>query len=234
MKPYHFQVPLAYQAKQSLDGFTLYLDVNNHNIIEGLFFTGPTDSPWIPVFSELCRLSEGQRLFPGFPKDIQLTSPAKRWNLPLWLLRMVSREFFQTNQPHHEMAGHRDDELICRCFGVYLPQILAWSSLKEVTDETRAGGGCAQCHQHIQHLIRKAAPPPPAISPQEFDKIKTLTAVFIKNNFPSCSLELLNVQGDRMMITFSGEQSLREKVLPLVEKLIEQNFQQKIFLDDSA
>ena len=233
-RPYHFEIPIAYQVKKSFDGFTLYLNVDSYNTIKGLFFMGPADSPWLPIFSELCQLSEGQRLAPDLSDNIYLSTPVKRWNLPLWLLRAASREFFQTLHPHHQLAGHQEDALICRCFGVYLPQILQWGSLKEVTDETRAGGGCTRCRQHIQSFIYKNPSLCPAISPQEFDKIKTVTALFVKHNFPSCSLELVSIHGNRMKIIFSGEQNKRDKILQSVEKLIEQNFQQKILLDDTT
>ena len=231
--PYHFEAPPAYQVKKSFDHFTLYLNIDSHNIIEGFFFTGPAESPWIPVFSELCHLCEGQRLTEDFLGHIPLSSPVTHWNLPLWLLRQASREFFQIIPPHNQLVQERAEDLICRCFGVYLPQILPFNSLKEVTNETRAGGGCTRCRHHIEAILGTSNAPDDTLPQQDFNKIKELTAVFIKNNFPSCTLKLTGVRGSHIQAIFSGEQNQRDKVIPSVEKLIAYNFQLDVTLSIS-
>ena len=229
---YHFKIPPTYQAKKSFDHFTLYLDINSQNIVKGLFFTGPSDSPWLPVFSQLCRLCESKRLSNDFISQIRLPSPTPRWNLPLWLLRATYRDVLQMNHPHHQLTGYKAEDLVCRCFGVYLPQIQQFSSLKEVTDETRAGGGCSRCRPHIKRIVASSTRPP-LVSEEDFKKIRVLTAVFIKQNFPSHRLELTNIDENRISVTFSGDEEKKDKIFQSVEKLIEYNFHIKVFLDSS-
>ena len=224
--PYHFEIPPIYQVKKSFANFTLYLNINSHNTIEGLFFTGPADSPWLAAFSELCQLCEGQRLSYHFPGDLKLASPVPGWNLPLWLLRATSRELFQNLPPRHQLLGHRSEELICRCFGVYLPQILPFRGLKQVTDETRAGGGCTRCRRQIEAVVGTSIP-----STEHFDKMRELTAVFIKHNFPSTTVKLTGMNGHRIKAIFSGEEDKKDKILQSVETLIAQNFQVDVTLD---
>ena len=227
---YHFVAPSVYQVKKSFASFTLYLNINAHNIIKGLFFTGPTDSPWLATFSQLCRLCEGQRLSDDFINHIHLPSPIQRWNLPLWLLRATYRELFQTHRPHNRLVEQKAKNLICRCFGVYLPQIRQFTSLKEAIDETCAGGGCSRCLRQIENIIGTLSTPPPLISEKIFNKIKQLSSVFIKQNFPSSLLELEGVYGNHIRVSFSGDEREKEKIFQSVEKLIEYNFKLKVFL----
>ena len=230
-RPYHFEIPSTYQVKKSLSGFTLYLNINSYNIIKGLFFTGTADSPWLPAFSELCHLCEGKRLSDDFLNSIRLDSPSKWWNLPLWLLRAASREFFQTLPPHDRLTGRQAEDLICRCFGVYLSQIHPLESLKEVTDQTQAGGGCTRCRGHIEDIVGINFSTPSLISEHDFDKIQKLTTVFIRQNYPSATLKFTGIRGNRIQVLFSGEQHKKDKILQSVETLLAHNFQPKIFLD---
>ena len=235
-RPYHFEAPAIYQAKKSFAGFTLYLNIDSHNMVEGLFFTGPQDSPWIDGFSELCRLCEGQRLSDEFLARLRLSpapTPYQKWNLPLWLLRATGREFFQNHHPRHLLVGQKAQDLICRCFGVYLPQIRPFGSLKEVTDETRAGGGCARCRPQIEEIIghpQKNTCGPPSLSQEEFDKIRQLTAVFVKQQFPKVTVRLTNIEKNCIRIAFSGDEHEKDKVFRGIEKLIEYNFHLKVSL----
>ena len=227
---YHFTPPSLYQVKKSFARFTLYLNINSHNIIEGLFFTGPTDSPWLPTFSKLCRLCEGQRFSNGFISHIHLPSPVKYWNLPLWLLRATYREFFQTHYPHNMLAGQKAEDLICRCFGVYFPQFLQFTSLKEVTDETRAGGGCSRCRRQIENIIGTQNIPDLLVSEKTFDTIRKLTELFVKKNFPTTALELEGIYGNHIKVIFSGDEREKNRIFQSIEKLIEYNFHLKISL----
>ncbi len=60
----------------------------------------------------------------------------------------------ETAQPHHG-----EGKIICKCFGVTDELILRsirddkLTSIEEVTHFTKAGGGCADCHDSIQRLL---------------------------------------------------------------------------------
>lgn len=56
----------------------------------------------------------------------------------------------------HEHEGR----LVCRCFGVTEPQIIktikenGLTTLEEVTNYTKAGGGCGDCQEEIKYIIQ--------------------------------------------------------------------------------
>lgn len=57
---------------------------------------------------------------------------------------------------------HSEGEIVCECFGVTDEQILSavrendLKTIEDVTYYTKAGGGCAKCHEKIEELIAKA------------------------------------------------------------------------------
>lgn len=63
---------------------------------------------------------------------------------------------------------HEEGQLICKCFGVdeaMIEQVVRANdlrSIEEVTNYTKAGGGCATCHEGIENVLTRiwgAAPP---------------------------------------------------------------------------
>lgn len=55
--------------------------------------------------------------------------------------------------------SHDDGEIVCHCFGVGINKIkkVVWenhlTTVEEVTNYTKAGGGCQTCHQRIDEII---------------------------------------------------------------------------------
>ena len=139
-------------------------------------------------------------------------------------------------------------ELVCECFGVTdleIRRAIQESNLKtveEVTNFTKAGGGCGNCHEQIQELIRevrkdareeaKAEDKPKRLT--NIQKIKMIEDVLEREIRPDLrkdggDIELIDVDGDFVMVSLRGacvscaasqttlkdyvEKKLREQVL---------------------
>ncbi len=140
-----------------------------------------------------------------------------------------------------------EGEVVCECFGVTDVEIrraVEESSLKtieEVTNFTKAGGGCGKCEERIQELIDEVSKSAPKIIPMTgparlttVKKIKMIEDVFDREIRPNLKkdggdIELIDVDGDYVMVSLRGscvscaksqitlkeyvEKKLREEVL---------------------
>ena len=67
-----------------------------------------------------------------------------------------------------DSVEHSEGEIVCECFGVTDQQILSavrendLKTVEDVTYYTKAGGGCAKCHEKIEALIAQAVIDDPA------------------------------------------------------------------------
>ena len=139
-------------------------------------------------------------------------------------------------------------ELVCECFGVTdleIRRAILESNLKtveEVTNFTKAGGGCGNCHDRIQELIvevrkdvreeSQAEAKPKRLT--NIQKIKMIEDVLEREIRPALrkdggDIELIDVDGDFVMVSLRGacvscaasqttlkdyvEKKLREQVL---------------------
>jgi len=139
-------------------------------------------------------------------------------------------------------------ELVCECFGVTdleIRRAIQESNLKtveEVTNFTKAGGGCGNCHERIEELIREVRKEARAEAKDEgplkkltnIQKIKMIEDVLEREIRPALrkdggDIELIDVDGDFVMVSLRGacvscaasqttlkeyvEKKLREQVL---------------------
>lgn len=81
---------------------------------------------------------------------------------------------------------HSEGEVVCECFGVTDHQILEavrendLKTVEDVTYYTKAGGGCAKCHEKIAELIAQArgeAAPIPAPAPKKLTNIQRMRLI---------------------------------------------------------
>ena len=148
-------------------------------------------------------------------------------------------------EPEKEIEG----EIVCECFGVTDLEIKRvvkenhLSTIEEVTDYVKAGGGCGNCHDSIQEIIdtilgteRPAKKKVPALT--NLQKIKLIEESIEREINPNLKkdagrLELVDVDGNRVMVRFGGscascvkspitlkhyvESRLRELVAPELE-----------------
>jgi len=139
-------------------------------------------------------------------------------------------------------------EVVCECFGVTDLEIKRairesdLHSVEEVTNFTKAGGGCGNCHERIEELIREvrnearkeelAEKPPKRLT--NIQKIKMIEDVLEREIRPALrkdggDIELIDVDGDFVLVSLRGacvscvasqttlkdyvEKKLREQVL---------------------
>ncbi|MGC8494540.1 MAG: Fe-S cluster assembly protein NifU [Syntrophobacteraceae bacterium] len=113
-----------------------------------------------------------------------------------------------------------EDKIVCECFGVTQKEIERavvenrLTSVEEVTNYTKAGGGCGNCHPMIQEIIDRvleqtstAAPAPPKIS--NIKKIKMIEETLDREIRPALQhdggdVELVDVVGNRVMVATRG------------------------------
>jgi NifU-like protein len=148
-------------------------------------------------------------------------------------------------EPEKEVEG----EIVCECFGVTDLEIKRvvtenhLSTIEEVTDYVKAGGGCGNCHDSIQEIIdtimgteRPVKKKAPALT--NLQKIKLIEESIEREINPNLKkdagrLELVDVDGNRLMVRFGGncaacvkspitlkhyvESRLRELVTPELE-----------------
>jgi NifU-like protein len=152
----------------------------------------------------------------------------------------------------HAPRGAEEGQIVCECFGVTDKKIERavrennLSTVEEVTNFTKAGGGCTSCHETIRriiHEVRGAKQTPPKQNPQpirkltNLQKIKRIEQTIEQEIRPKLQkdggdLTLVDVDGDRVIVDFRGmcrgcpashltlegiQQRLREVVVPELE-----------------
>jgi NifU-like protein len=120
--------------------------------------------------------------------------------------------------------GEEEGELVCQCFGVtdlQIKQAVKDNNLKtieDVTNYTKAGGGCGLCHDRIEELIAQARgeikqeqqtvhPPKKALT--NIQKIARIQEVMEKEIRPMLQqdggdVELIDVDGNRVVLALRG------------------------------
>jgi NifU-like protein len=148
-------------------------------------------------------------------------------------------------EPEKKVEG----ELVCECFGVTDVEIERavrennLTTIEDVTDYTKAGGGCESCHDKIQEIINKVHGKPHAVKRKagpltNLQKIKLIQETLEREIRPSLQqdggdIELFDVEGGKVFVRLRGtcatcvasqvtlkhyvESKLREMVSPELE-----------------
>lgn len=117
-----------------------------------------------------------------------------------------------------EPKKQTEGEIVCECFGVTDKEIEKairennLTTIEEVTNYTKAGGGCESCHDTIQEMIDKTraqarTPKPPKLS--NIRKIRMIEDTIEKEIRPLLKrdggdLELIDVIGNRVLVATRG------------------------------
>ncbi len=123
------------------------------------------------------------------------------------------------------MVKNLEDHIICTCFGVSeneIRRVIAENSLTtidEVTNYCKAGGGCGMCHGEIQKLIDlvqndRSTPPAQPTAPvhkkmSNIQRMKLIEEIVDREIRPQLQrdggdIELLDIEGDKVVIAFRG------------------------------
>lgn len=160
---FHNEKPLFHSTKSTLEGITLFLDFNKKDILQGLYYVSENETSWMESLEVYAKELEGksfeelQSNYQGFtPKELSF------FDLPHFLLKEALEEYRGKAPALHHIKKESEEELICRCFGIYREEILDF--LKEnpdlknsdITNATKAGAGCASCLDDFQELIAEA------------------------------------------------------------------------------
>jgi NifU-like protein len=113
-----------------------------------------------------------------------------------------------------------EGKVVCECFGVTEPEIErvvrenGLKTIEEVTDYTKAGGGCGGCHEAIQEIIdrvRGEMKPAVAAKPKltNIQKIKMIEETLEREIRPALrqdggDIELIDVVGNKVLVATRG------------------------------
>ncbi len=117
-----------------------------------------------------------------------------------------------------ESISEPQGQIVCECFGVTDMEIERavrennLSTVEEVTNYTKAGGGCQRCHETIQGIInRLRAQVEPIKKPRltNLQKIRLIEETLEREIRPALradggDIELIDVVGDRVLVATRG------------------------------
>jgi NifU-like protein len=135
---------------------------------------------------------------------------------------VMGREALEAAIAHYKGVPEKavDGQIVCECFGVTdreIERAIRENHLKtveEVTNYTKAGGGCGSCHESIQELldrVRSEMESHPASKPRlsNIQKIRMIEETIEREIRPSLKLDggdiaLIDVIGDRVIVATRG------------------------------
>ena len=125
-------------------------------------------------------------------------------------------------RPPEEME-EKKKHIVCECFGVTDDEIMrvvrenGLKTIEDVTNFTKAGGGCRSCHDTIKELIDRVVGEPgtaPAAKPAgkkltNIQKMKLIEETFEKEIRPMLKadggdIELIDIEGNKVFVALRG------------------------------
>ena len=135
---------------------------------------------------------------------------------------VMGREALEKAIAHYKgmPVAETEGKVVCECFGVTEPEIERvvrennLKTIEEVTDYTKAGGGCGGCHGAIQEIIdrvRAEIKPAAMLRPKltNIQKIKMIEETLEREIRPALrqdggDIELVDVVGNKVMVATRG------------------------------
>lgn len=135
---------------------------------------------------------------------------------------VLGREALEKAIDHFKGTPGKSEEerIVCECFGVTLKEIERairenrLSTVEEVTNYTKAGGGCGNCHPDIQDIIDRvqtemAEAPVERPKLSNIKKIKMIEETLEREIRPALKhdggdIELVDVVGNRVLVATRG------------------------------
>jgi NifU-like protein len=152
-----------------------------------------------------------------------------------------------------EALRARKGQVICECFGVTDNEIVRvikenrLGTVEEVTNFTKAGGGCRRCHPQIEKLIAgvvgvEQKPEAVRLTPKKMStiqKIKLIEETLEKEIKPMLradggDVELIDIEGDRVMVALRGMCSSCPSAELTLKKYVESKLKEFVSEDISV
>jgi len=204
------------------DALTLYLKVSENGIVEDAKFQTFGCGSAIASASALTEMIIGKPLAEAeriTNQDIaEFLEGLPREKMHCSVMGREALEAAIANYRGEKPTEHDAGEVVCKCFGVTDNEIRRvvrenhLSTVEEVTNFTKAGGGCGGCRERIQELINEVAadararPKKPLTNLQ---RIKLIEEVIDREIRPSLQadggdIELIDVDGKRVVVALRG------------------------------
>jgi NifU-like protein len=140
-----------------------------------------------------------------------------------------------------------EGEVVCECFGVTDVEVKRailesnLQSVEEVTNFTKAGGGCGKCHERLQELLDEAHDSSaPKIIPMKgpkrmtnIQKIKLIEEVLEREVRPVLKkdggdIELVDVDGDFVIVSLRGSCGSCAKSQTTLKEYVEKKLREQV------
>ncbi|MDH4331578.1 MAG: Fe-S cluster assembly protein NifU [Desulfobulbaceae bacterium] len=139
-----------------------------------------------------------------------------------------------------------EGEVVCECFGVTdleVKRAIAESNLRsveEITNFTKAGGGCGKCHERLEELLRESRHEVQQIIPDKrptrltnIQKIKLIEEVLEREVRPTLrkdggDIELIDVDGDFVIVSLRGACGSCKKSQTTLKEYVEKKLREQV------
>lgn len=147
----HFNVMRDFPYKGKI--INIGLDIDSKDIVQDFTYSGEKEQ----CLEDIAHQVVGKKL--EELDEIDFYREESLFPFAEMALYALINDYRGTNISIDKLKRARADELICRCFGVYLNEILELKdkegklSLKTVTDTLMAGAGCGSCVEDIEEFL---------------------------------------------------------------------------------
>ncbi|MCF8119749.1 MAG: Fe-S cluster assembly protein NifU [Deltaproteobacteria bacterium] len=231
------------------DALKLTLNINDDGVIEDARFQTFGCASAIASASALTELLKGKTVedaqkitnqeiadyLGGLPKEKMHCS----------VLGQQALEKALSNYKGEEAPVEQEGEIVCECFGVTDLQIERavrennLATVEEVTDYTKAGGGCESCHDRIREIIsrvRAESQPPVRPKMSNVQKIKRIEETLENEIRPSLrqdggDIELVDVIGNRVLIAKKGTCAVCKASQQTLKNFVEPKLRETVWPD---
>ncbi len=161
------------------------------------------------------------------------------------------------NYRGYEKAPSEEGTIICKCFGVtdkVIERVIRENnlgSIEQVTNYTKAGGGCKSCHPDIQQIINDVRGPAVAVAPEpkpvkkmsNIKKMQLVQETIEKEIRPVLmsggdDVELEDIDGDTVYVSFQGNcihnATSKEKVRHTVEAKLRELVTEDLVVEEAT
>ncbi|HIJ79127.1 MAG: Fe-S cluster assembly protein NifU [Desulfobulbaceae bacterium] len=139
-----------------------------------------------------------------------------------------------------------EGEVVCECFGVTdleVKRAIQESNLRtveEITNFTKAGGGCGKCHDRLEELLREVRHETPVVITDQrpkpmtnIQKIKMIEKVLDQEIRPNLrkdggDIELVDVDGDFVTVSLRGACGTCKKSQTTLKEYVEKKLREQV------